>query len=104
MFFIIDGIRLIFGENIKILLWFLQNDILGYLKICLFVGYVGMNGLLQVGYYGVFMICIFFFGDQFDNFIVVKYFGMVEILYKEVIIIELVLNVISIVINNVRCE
>lgn len=95
-----DGTRLTLGENIKTLSWLPQNDILGHPKTRLFIGHAGMNGLLQAGYHGVPMICIPFFGDQFDNSIAAKYFGMAEILYKEAITTESLLNAISTVINN----
>lgn len=104
MFSTTDGTRLTLGENIKTLSWLPQNDILGHPKTRLFVGHAGMNGLLQAGYHGVPMICIPFFGDQFDNSIAAKYFGMAEILYKGAITTESLLNAISTVINNARCE
>ena len=104
MFVTTDGKRLTLGENIKTLSWLPQNDILGHPKTRLFIGHAGMNGLLQAGYHGVPMICIPFFGDQFDNSIAAKYFGMAEILYKESITTESLLDAITTVINNARYE
>ena len=90
------------GKNIKVASWLPQNDILGHPKTRLFIGHAGMNGMLQAGFHGVPMICVPFFGDQFDNSIAAKHFGMAEILYKESITKETLVNAINTVLNNAR--
>ena len=55
------------GDNVKVSSWLPQNDILGHPKTRLFIGHAGMNGMLEAAYHGVPMICVPFFGDQFDN-------------------------------------
>ena len=90
------------GKNIKVASWLPQNDILGHPKTRLFIGHAGMNGLLQAAYHGVPMICVPFFGDQFDNSIAAKHFGMAEILYKESITKDSLVNAINTVLNNHR--
>lgn len=97
-----DAKSLTLGKNIKVASWLPQNDILGHPKTRLFIGHAGMNGMLQAAYHGVPMICVPFFGDQFDNSITAKHFGMAEILYKESITNESLLNAINTVLNNPR--
>lgn len=48
------------------------------------------------------MICVPFFGDQFDNSIAAKHFGMAEILYKELLTETNLVNTINTVLNNPR--
>ncbi|KAL9988927.1 hypothetical protein ACROYT_G003422 [Oculina patagonica] len=93
-----EGLNL--GKNIKNASWLPQNDILGHPKTRLFIGHAGMNGMLQAAYHGVPMICVPFFGDQFDNSIAAKHFGIAEILYKESITKETLVNAINTVLNN----
>lgn len=97
-----DGKSLNLGKNIKVASWLPQNDILGHPKTHLFIGHAGMNGMLQAAYHGVPMICVPFFGDQFDNSIAAKHFGMAETLYKESITKETLVNAINTVLNNAR--
>ncbi|KAL9988931.1 hypothetical protein ACROYT_G003427 [Oculina patagonica] len=96
----LDEKSLTLGKNIKVTSWLPQNDILGHLKTRLFIGHAGMNGLLQAAYHGVPMICVPFFGDQFDNSIAAKHFGMAEILYTESITQETLVDAINTVLNN----
>ncbi|KAL9988795.1 hypothetical protein ACROYT_G003283 [Oculina patagonica] len=55
------------SDNVKLLTWTPQNDILGHPKTRLFIGHAGVNGLLESTYHGVPMILSPFHGDQFDN-------------------------------------
>ena len=98
----IEGKSLTLGKNVKATSWLPQNDILGHPKTRLFIGHAGMNGMLEACYHGVPMICVPFFGDQFDNSVAAKHFGIGEFLYKETITKETLLNVINTVLNNPR--
>lgn len=66
------------SDNVKLLSWLPQNDILGHSKTRLFIGHAGLNGILESTYHGVPMICSPFFGDQFDNARIAKHAGFGE--------------------------
>lgn len=57
---------------------------------------------MEAGYHGVPMICVPFFGDQFDNAVAAKHFGLAEIVYKESITEENLAKAINTVLNNSR--
>ena len=67
------------SDNVKLLSWLPQNDILGHPKTRLFIGHAGLNGMLESTYHGVPMICSPFFGDQFDNARIAKHAGFGEV-------------------------
>ena len=67
------------SDNVKLLSWLPQNDILGHPKTRLFIAHAGMNGMLESTYHGVPMICSPFFGDQFDNARIAKQAGFGEV-------------------------
>ena len=67
------------SDNVKLLSWLPQNDILGHPKTRLFIGHAGLNGILESTYHGVPMICSPFFGDQFDNARIAKHAGFGEV-------------------------
>ena len=67
------------SDNVKLLSWLPQNDILGHPKTRLFIGHAGLNGMLESTYHGVPMICSPFFGDQFDNARIAKQAGFGEV-------------------------
>lgn len=94
-----EGKSLHLGDNVKVSSWLPQNDILGHPKTRLFIGHAGMNGMLEAAYHGVPMICVPFFGDQFDNSVAAKHFGMAEFLYKESITEESLVKLINTVLN-----
>jgi len=68
------------SDNVKLLSWLPQNDILGHPKTRLFIGHAGLNGMLESTYHGVPMICSPFFGDQFDNARIAKHSGFGEVM------------------------
>ena len=70
--------KLSVSDNVKLLPWLPQNDILGHPKTRLFIGHAGINGILESTYHGVPMICSPFFGDQFDNAHMAKQAGFGE--------------------------
>ena len=61
-----------------------------------------MNGMLEAAYHGVPMICVLFFGDQFDNAVAAKHFGMAEVVAKESITEKNLGTAIDTVLNNPR--
>jgi len=66
------------SDNVKLLSWLPQNDILGHPKTRLFIGHAGLNGIFESTYHGVPMICSPFFGDQFVNAQIAKRAGFSE--------------------------
>ena len=66
------------SDNVKLMSWLPQNDILGHPKTRLFIGHAGLNGMLESTYHGVPMICSPFFADQFDNARIAKRVGFAE--------------------------
>lgn len=68
------------SDNVKLLPWLPQNDILGHPKTRLFIGHAGLNGILESIYHGVPLICSPFFADQFDNAHTAKRTGFAETL------------------------
>ena len=90
------------GSNVKVSSWLPQNDILGHPKTRLFIGHAGMNGMLEAAYHGVPMICVPFFGDQFDNAVAARHFGMAEVVAKESITEKNLATAIDKVLNNPR--
>ena len=100
--FMTEGKDLKLKSNVKASPWLPQNDILGHPNTRLFIGHAGMNGMMEAGYHGVPMICVPFFGDQFDNAVAAKHFGLAEIVYKESITEENLAKAINTVLNNSR--
>ena len=66
-------------DNVKLMSWLPQNDILGHPKTRLFIGHAGLNGILETTYHAVPIICSPFFGDQFDNAHMAKFAGFGEV-------------------------
>ena len=54
-------------ENILIVPWFPQHDLLAHPKTVLFVTHCGMTGILEAVYHSVPMLALPIFGDQPDN-------------------------------------
>ncbi|KAL9988799.1 hypothetical protein ACROYT_G003287 [Oculina patagonica] len=78
-----DTSKISVSDNVKLLSWLPQNDILGHPKTRLFIGHAGINGLLESTYHGVPMICSPFFGDQFVNARIAKEAGFAEVVNLE---------------------
>ena len=51
-------------ENVKLLKWLPQNDLLGHYKVKLFITHGGANGQFEALYHGVPMIVFPLYGDQ----------------------------------------
>ena len=67
------------SDNVKLMSWLPQNDILGHPKTRLFICHAGLNGILESTYHGVPMILTPFFGDQFYNANTMKQSGVGEV-------------------------
>lgn len=67
------------ASNIKVMKWVPQNDVLGHHKTRLFFTHSGANGMAEASYHGVPMLCLPFFGDQYDNAQILKDSGMAEV-------------------------
>ncbi|PFX34750.1 UDP-glucuronosyltransferase 2B23 [Stylophora pistillata] len=74
-----DSSKLSISDNVKLLPWLPQNDILGHPKTRLFIAHAGLNGMLESAYHGVPMICSPFFGDQSHNAQAAKQAGFAEV-------------------------
>ena len=90
------------SDNVKLLSWLPQNDILGHPKTRLFIAHAGMNGMLESTYHGVPMICSPFFGDQFDNARIAKQAGFGEVVDLDTTSAEDFVSLIHKVLNQPR--
>uniref|UniRef100_A0A183CMI9 glucuronosyltransferase n=1 Tax=Globodera pallida TaxID=36090 RepID=A0A183CMI9_GLOPA len=54
-------------ENIVLQNWINQKEILAHPKTMAFVSHCGMNSVMEGTFYGVPMVCMPFFGDQYYN-------------------------------------
>ncbi|XP_071091517.1 2-hydroxyacylsphingosine 1-beta-galactosyltransferase-like [Haliotis cracherodii] len=54
------------SDNVRIMKWIPQNDLLGHPKVRLFLNHGGISGVMEAIYNGVPMVNIPIFGDQFD--------------------------------------
>ena len=62
-------------DNVKLMHWLPQNDLLGHRKTKLFITHCGNNGLHEAMYHGVPIIGFPFFGDQVYNRFLVESHG-----------------------------
>uniref|UniRef100_A0A914IFE0 glucuronosyltransferase n=1 Tax=Globodera rostochiensis TaxID=31243 RepID=A0A914IFE0_GLORO len=53
--------------NVMATIWVKQKEILAHPKTMAFLSHCGMNSVLESTYYGVPMVCVPFFGDQYYN-------------------------------------
>ena len=94
--------KLSLSDNVKLMSWLPQNDILGHPKTRLFIGHAGLNGILETTYQAVPIICSPFFGDQFDNAHMAKRAGFGEIVDLEATSSEEFFNLILKVLSQPR--
>ena len=78
-FFSTGTLQVSVSDNVKLMSWLPQNDILGHPKTRLFICHAGLNGILESTYHGVPMILTPFFGDQFYNANTMKQSGVGEV-------------------------
>ncbi|XP_019358035.1 PREDICTED: 2-hydroxyacylsphingosine 1-beta-galactosyltransferase-like isoform X1 [Gavialis gangeticus] len=64
------------GENMLMMEWLPQNDLLGHPNVKAFVSHCGMNGIFEAIYHGVPVVGFPFYGDQFDIMTRVQAKGM----------------------------
>ncbi|XP_020612276.1 UDP-glucuronosyltransferase 2B33-like [Orbicella faveolata] len=97
-----DTSKVSVSDNVKLLSWLPQNDILGHPKTRLFIGHAGLNGILESTYHGVPMICSPFFGDQFDNARIAKHAGFGEVMDVDTMSADEFINLIRKVLTQPR--
>ncbi|EDV23757.1 uncharacterized protein TRIADDRAFT_3259, partial [Trichoplax adhaerens] len=72
------------GDNVKVVSWFPQNDLLAHRNCKLFVTHCGLNSMYESAYHGVPMVAVPLFADQPSNAQRIKSAGIGEIvLFKE---------------------
>ena len=64
------------SQNIKIVSWIPQNDLLGHTSTRVFVTHGGLNGVLESAYHGVPMVAVPLAGDQHRQAAVVQVNGL----------------------------
>ncbi|XP_074623673.1 2-hydroxyacylsphingosine 1-beta-galactosyltransferase-like isoform X1 [Acropora palmata] len=94
-----DTSKISLSDNVKLISWLPQNDILGHNKTRLFIAHAGINGLLESIYHGIPMICSPFFGDQFSNALMAQKSGFAEAITLGTISSQELIDVIRKVIN-----
>ena len=102
LYLLLGTFKLSVSDNVKLLPWLPQNDILGHPKTRLFIGHAGLNGILESTYHGVPMICSPFFGDQFDNAHMAKQAGFGEIVDLGTVTSEELVSLIRKVLSHPR--
>lgn len=90
------------SDNVKVVPWMPQNDVLGHPKTRLFIGHAGLNGMFESIYHGLPMILSPFFGDQFDNARFAKAAGFAEVLPVKKATAEELVSVIHKVLRDSR--
>ena len=72
-----DSEQVTFTDNVKLMKWLPQVDILAHPKCRVIISHCGLNGLFEAGYHGVPILGIPLFGDQiFHSVKVEKHLGM----------------------------
>ncbi|XP_078380886.1 UDP-glucuronosyltransferase 2B31-like [Oculina patagonica] len=64
------------SSNIKVLQWIPQNDILAHNSTKAFISHTGHNSLYEAAFYGVPLVCVPLFADQFSNCVQAQSVGM----------------------------
>ncbi|XP_001638304.3 UDP-glucuronosyltransferase 2A3 isoform X2 [Nematostella vectensis] len=88
------------SDNVKLVEWVPQNDILGHNNTKLFINHGGANGMAETAYHGVPVVCSPFFADQPDNSNLLKNAGMGEIVRVNTATAEELVRVVTKVIND----
>jgi len=70
-------------DNIKVLSWAPQNDLLAHPKVSAFLSHGGLNGVQEAAYHGIPVVGFPLFGDQFENLIRVRERGYGIILDRD---------------------
>ncbi|EDO39233.1 predicted protein, partial [Nematostella vectensis] len=64
------------SNNIKIVEWLPQNDLLANKKTRVFVSHLGLNSLYESGYHGIPVVGVPIYGDQPDNAVLMEEKGL----------------------------
>ena len=70
-----DGPSKVFPDNIKVMKWLPQNDLLAHPKVKVFVTHCGNNGQMEALYHGVPMVGVPIFSDQHQGAARMEYQG-----------------------------
>ena len=62
--------------NVKVLNWIPQNDLLAHNSTKVFISHTGHNSLYESAFYGVPLVCIPLFADQFSNCVQAESVGL----------------------------
>ncbi|XP_014238048.1 UDP-glucuronosyltransferase 2B17-like [Trichogramma pretiosum] len=62
-----SGLEIVLPQNVKLIEWAPQNDILHHPNVKLFIGHAGMLGIIEAIHAGIPMVMIPMFGDQESN-------------------------------------
>ena len=70
-----DGPPKVFPDNIKVMKWLPQNDLLAHPKVKVFVTHCGNNGQMEALYHGVPMVGVPIYYDQYQGATRMEYQG-----------------------------
>ncbi|XP_001629264.2 2-hydroxyacylsphingosine 1-beta-galactosyltransferase isoform X1 [Nematostella vectensis] len=88
------------SDNVKLVEWMPQNDILGHNKTRLFITHAGAHGMAEAGYHGVPVVAMPIFTDQPDNARMLSDVGMGVVLDINTATSEDVISAVTEVITN----
>eukprot|EP00056_Hartaetosiga_gracilis_P005358 m.83981 g.83981 ORF g.83981 m.83981 type:complete len:484 (-) comp12140_c1_seq3:56-1507(-) len=88
------------GDNVHIVDWIEQNNVLAHPNIVAFLAHGGANGVLEAAYHGVPLVGFPMFADQWDNIMRHVYRGTGLIVEKDTATPESVLEALNKVIND----
>mmetsp|Transcript_20925 Transcript_20925/g.54400 ORF Transcript_20925/g.54400 Transcript_20925/m.54400 type:complete len:514 (-) Transcript_20925:50-1591(-) len=71
------------SNNVKVMNWFPQNDLLGHPDVVAFLAHGGLNGVSEAAYHGVPVIGFPLFADQWDNIARLQHHGMATVVDSE---------------------
>ena len=90
-------------DNVKVLNWIPQNDILGHPKTKAFVGHMGVNGAYEAAYHGIPVVAVPLMSDAYDNTIRLTEKGrMAKVIDIHTATVETWVNIIKEVIYDPR--
>ncbi|XP_042212020.1 UDP-glucuronosyltransferase 1A9-like [Homarus americanus] len=89
-------------DNVMVVDWFPQHDVLGHPNTVLFVTHCGQNGVNEAVYHGVPIVALPVFADQGDNARRVVDRGLGLMIHKEAITHDLAYTTITTVLNHTR--
>ena len=89
------NLRKVIPNNIKIMDWVPQNDILAHRKLNLFISHCGLNSLIEAVHHGKPILAIPFAGDQIHNAFLVEHKGIGKMLEIGKLTIKMLISSIN---------